>query len=147
MVNVNQYSGFSDNEIIDNAIRNKQKDGIVIISPRECSIEPDRDFWILDRAILIPENTTIILQNCRIKLSDNCRDNFFRTANCGLGIAYPERIKNVHIKGEGLCVLEGAEHPRATGDASKILACPCPYEDEDLLNIADWVSEETKKNR
>jgi len=146
MVNVNDYNGFTDNEIIENAIKNKQKDGIVIIAPRDNVNEPERDFWLLDRAILIPENTTIVLQNCKIKLSDKCRDNFFRTANCGLGIAYPEKINNVHIKGVGLCILEGADHPRATGDGGKILSCPCPYETEDLCLMADWISEEDKES-
>jgi hypothetical protein len=89
-------------------------------------IEPERDWWLLDRAILLPENTTILLQNCRIKLSDKCRDNFFRSANCGLGIENPLPIGNIHIRGVGDCVLEGADHPRATGDSSKFIACPCP---------------------
>lgn len=146
LVNVNDYKGYSDNEIIDNAIRNKTKDGIVIIPPRNSKDEPTRDWWLLDRAILIPENTTIILQNCKIKLSDRCRDNFFRTANCGMGISYPEKIKNVHIKGEGLCVLEGADHPRATGDAGKMIVCPCPYETKDLCEMADWIPHEDKEN-
>lgn len=146
MVNVNEYNGYSDNEIIDNAIRNKTGDGIVIIPPRNSSTEPERDWWLLDRSIIIPENTTIVLQNCKIKLSDNCRDNFFRTANCGIGISYPEEIKNVHIKGEGLCVLEGADHPRSTGDASKMIVSPCPYETKDLFELAEWIPPEDKES-
>jgi hypothetical protein len=89
-------------------------------------MEPARDWWLLARAILLPENTTVLLQNCRIKLSDKCRDNFFRSANCGLGIENPLPIGNIHIRGVGDCVLEGADHPRATGDSSKFIACPCP---------------------
>lgn len=146
MVNVNDFQGKNDNEVIENAILSRDTDGIVIIPPRKSGVEPNRDYWLLDRAILLPQNTIIILQNCKIKLSDRCRDNFFRTANCGLGIAYPEKIKNVHIKGEGLCVLEGADHPRATGDGGKILSCPCPYETEDLCRFADWISDEDKKS-
>ena len=84
MVNVNQFSGNSDNEMIENAIKNKQKDGIVVLPPRESDVDPERDFWLLDRAILLPENTTFILQNCKVKLSDKCRDNFFRTAKKGV---------------------------------------------------------------
>lgn len=145
MIEVTDYKGSNDNDIIENAIKNKQKDGIIIIPPRESDIEPERDFWLLDRAVLIPENTTIILQNCKIKLSDNCRDNFFRTANCGMGIENPEKIKNVHIRGIGTCVLQGADYPRSTGDSSKILACPCPYNDEDLIRIADWIPDERRK--
>lgn len=146
MINVNDFKGLTDNEIIENAIKNRDSDGTVLIPPRDSDIEPERNWWSLDRAILIPENTTIILRNCKIKLSDKCRDNFFRTANCGMGIAFPKKIRNVHIKGEGLCILEGADHPRATGDGSKVLANPCPYTDEDLCKYAYWVSEERKKS-
>lgn len=146
MINVNDFKGLTDNEIIENAIKNRDSDGTVLIPPRNSDIEPKRNWWSLDRAILIPENTTVILRNCKIKLSDKCRDNFFRTANCGMGIAFPEKIHNVHIKGEDHCVLEGADHPRATGDGSKVLANPCPYTDEDLCKYAYWVSEERKKS-
>ena len=70
MVNVNDFKGFDDNEIIEKAIEQRGSDGIVIIPPRSSVHEPKREMWLLDRALLIPENTTIILQNCKIKLSD-----------------------------------------------------------------------------
>ncbi len=125
MRTVNDYSGKTDNERIEAAILNRDGD-VVVIPPRKSDIEPERDWWLLDHAILLPENTTILLQNCRIKLSDKCRDNFFRSANCGIGIENPLPIGNIHIRGIGNCVLEGADHPRATGDSSKFIACPCP---------------------
>ncbi len=143
--NVNNYFGASDNDRIEAAIKNR-KNGVVVISPRESDIEPERTYWLLDRAILIPENTTVILRNCKIKLSDKCRDNFFRSANCGFGIEYPLPISNIHIKGEGLCILEGADHPRSTGDGSKILKNPCPKYKEDILKYADWISDEKRQS-
>jgi len=127
MINVNDYVRLNDNDTLKAAIAAKGEDGIVIIPPRVSEVEPERDFWLLDEAILLPENTTVILQNCRIKLSDACRDNFFRTANCGFGIADPAPIENIHLRGEGLCILEGADRPRSTGDGGKILANPVPY--------------------
>ena len=33
MVHVNDFSGATDNEIIENAIKGKQEDGIVVLSP------------------------------------------------------------------------------------------------------------------
>lgn len=144
MVNANAFSGANDSEIINNAIKNRDSDGIVIIGPRECAVEPERKTWLLDSAILLPDSTTVVLQNCTLKLSDRCRDNFFRTANCGIGIEYPEKISNVHIRGEGLCVLEGADHPRATGDGSKMIHTPCPHLPEDICRVADWVPEERR---
>ncbi|MDY5015176.1 MAG: hypothetical protein SO063_03830 [Eubacteriales bacterium] len=145
MVDANLFPGADDNEILENAVRGRDGDGIVVIPPRRQTTEPERDWWRLDRAVLLPENTTLVLRSCRVKLSDRCRDNFFRTANCGMGFAEPERIRNVHIRGEGLCVLEGADHPRATGDGSKLLARPCPYLDRDLCRYADWVPEERRQ--
>ena len=125
MGNVNSYAGSSDNEQIEAAIRDR-KSGPVVISARISEREPERNWWLLDRAVLLPENTTVIIENCKIKLSDSCRDNFFRSANCGLGIDEPEKISDIHICGIGRAILEGADHPRATGDGGKVLACPCP---------------------
>ena len=142
MVIANNFTGANDSEILNNAVQNRGADGIVVIPPRQ--IDETRDYWLLDSAVLLPENTTVILQNAKIKLSDRCRDNFFRTANCGLGIEDPSPIRNVHIRGEGVCLLEGADHPRATGDSSKLQHAPCPHVPEDICNIADWVPEERR---
>lgn len=147
MINVNDFKLLTDSETFDNAIKNRTDDGIIIIPPRKSDIEPERNYWLIDKAILIPENTTVILQNCKIKLSDKCRDNFFRSANCGLGIDYPEEIHNIHIKGEGVCILEGADHPRAVGDSSKTIVCPCPHEAEDLSLYGYWIPEERRKSK
>ena len=144
MINVNDFLFGSDNEAFEKAIASKTSDGIIVVPPRKAGANPERSYWLLDRAILLPENTTVILQNCKIKLSDKCRDNFFRSANCGMGIEFPEKIQNIHIRGEGLCVLEGADHPRATGDSSKLLHAPCPHLPEDICRLADWVPAERK---
>ena len=144
MIDVNDFRALTDNETIERAMRSRTADGIVIIPPRESDVEPERREWLLDRAILIPENTTVILRNCTIKLSDRCRDNFFRSANCGLGIEDPVRLHNIHLRGEGVCSLVGADHPRATGDGGKILACPCPYLPEDICRLAPWVPEDQR---
>jgi len=144
MVNVLDFKGNDDSQRIEQAIAHRDADGIVVIPPRSADAQSSRTHWLIDRTILLPENTTIVLQNCRIKLSDRCRDNFFRSANCGLGIEENEPLRNIHIRGEGYCVLEGADHPRAVGDGSKLLKNPCPYEKEDLLRLADWIPEERK---
>ena len=142
MVYVIDFLKHDDNDAFDAAIKARGKDGIVVISPRESA--DGRDYWLLDRAILLPENTTMVLQNCKIKLSDKCRDNFFRSANCGIGIEDIKPISNIHIRGEGNAVLEGADHPRATGDGSKLLKNPCPFTVEDICKHADWVPAERR---
>ena len=67
MVNVNDFLKHSDNEALDAAIAARGADGVVVIPPREHA--DGRDFWLLDRAILLPANTTVLLQSCKIKLS------------------------------------------------------------------------------
>lgn len=145
MININDYLKSTDDESFENAIAHRDSDGIVLVPPRMSDIDKERNYWLIDRAILLPENTTVVMQNATIKLSDRCRDNFFRTANCGMQIEFPERIRNVHIKAMGVCTLVGADHPRATGDSSKVLANPCPYEVEDLCEMAAWIPEERRK--
>ena len=142
MVYANEFQGTNDSEILNNAVLGRGADGIVVISARE--VDCERDWWLLDDAVLLPENTTLVLQNVKIKLSDRCRDNFFRTANCGMGIEDPKPIRNVHIRGEGFCLLEGADHPRATGDSSKLLHAPCPHRPEDIAEVGDWIPEERR---
>jgi len=112
----------TDSERIEKAMANAEAfGGVVRITRRVKKDANDRDFWLIDRAILIPGNTTLILENCVVKLSDSARDNLIRSANCGLGIERPEEIQNVHILGVGHAELQGAEHPRASGDSAKVL--------------------------
>ncbi len=117
----NSYVG-SDSERIARALDAASKSGgLVRIPPRVPDEVADRTFWLLDSAILLPANTTLLLENCVLKLSDSCRDNFIRSANCGAGIEKVEPIENVHIVGLGSATLVGADHPRATGDGGKTL--------------------------
>lgn len=148
MLYVNDFCGHTDSERIEKAIDAAKASGeTLVFTKRKADSDADRDWWLIDRAILLPADTTVVLQNCKIKLSDQCRDNFFRSANCGIGIEYPERIHNIHIRGEGLCILEGADYPRATGDSSKLQHNPCPHKPEDIIAIkADWVPEERLKS-
>ena len=137
MVFVNDFNGCSTNEKIENAIKSRTEDGVVVFS----SNKDNGGVFLIDRAVLLPENTTVIIDNCTIKLSDKCRDNFFRSANCGFGFDVPEQISNIHIIGKGKATLLGADRPRSTGDSSKKIEKLCPYEVEDLLKYANWLTE------
>ena len=117
----NDYKG-SDIERINAAVRDaKKSNGIVRLFKRKPDAESDRDHWLIDSAILLPGDITFYMMNCRIKLSDKARDNWFRSANCVAGAADLEELHGIHIIGEGYSVLEGADHPRATGDSGKVI--------------------------
>ncbi|MBE6393229.1 MAG: hypothetical protein E7044_04150 [Lentisphaerae bacterium] len=117
----NNYSG-SDIERINAALRDAQKyGGICRISRRRPDAVSNREYWLIDSAISVPGNTTLYINNCKIKLSDLSRDNWIRSANCQPGKSSVELLTDIHIIGEGSAVLEGADHPRSTGDSGKIL--------------------------
>ena len=116
----NEFKG-TDSERIAQALAvlKKQGGGTLRIPRREDA--DGRAFWLIDEAILLDADTTLIIENCMSKLSDRCRDNFIRSANCGYGIEDIKTINNIHVIGIGNAVLMGADNPRATGDSGKKL--------------------------
>lgn len=120
-ISPNDFQG-TDSERINQAVAVGAARRVPIVVPRENHREDgSRDLWLLDTAILVPSGTTLYLENCHLKLSDQCRDNFIRSANCGLGITEIAPITDIHIQGIGSVLLEGADRPRATGDSAKTL--------------------------
>jgi multidrug efflux pump subunit AcrB len=109
-------------ERINQAIRAASPRGLRVVIPRQNKARSGaRDVWLLDSAILVQDNATLELDGCHMKLSDRCRDNMIRSANCGLGITDTRTMRHVSIIGRGNVLLEGADHPRATGDSAKTL--------------------------
>lgn len=86
--------------------------------------------WKIDEAILLPANMKIILDNCTLQLSDQCRDNMFRTDNVGAGISDPAWSENIAIVGVGSVTLKGAKNPRSTGDGGRVLTLDPQKEQE-----------------
>ena len=120
-VTPNDFEG-TDSERINKAIETAASTGVRVVIPRQNRAGGAlRDVWLLDTAILVRTGTTLELENCHIKLSDRCRDNFMRSANCGIGVTAIAPMSDIHLGGVGSVLLEGADHPRATGDAAKTL--------------------------
>ncbi len=117
----NEFEG-TDSQRINQAIQAAAGKGLTVVIPK-LNQKPGAtsETWLLDSAILVRDNTTLELNHCHIKLSDRCRDNIIRSANCGMGITDIKPMKHVHIYGVGNVLLEGADHPRATGDSAKTL--------------------------
>ncbi|MBN2293259.1 MAG: hypothetical protein JXM70_12585 [Pirellulales bacterium] len=120
-ISPNSFQG-NDTERINQAIQVAASKGLRVVIPRLNRTKGSAsNTWLLDSAILVRDNTVLELNNCHIKLSDRCRDNMIRSANCGLGITDIRPMKHVYIYGVGNVLLEGSDHPRATGDSNKIL--------------------------
>lgn len=140
MFNPNNYAG-TDSQRINSALK------AVLAAHEKQFIIPQRQshdgrkFWLIDEAIMLHSNIEIIIDDCKIKLSDNCRDNFFRSANCNIGNAEIVPLENIRITGRNNAVLEGADFPRSTGDSGKILGDITFGTDKDKLNEnpkGDW---------
>ncbi|MCK5465849.1 MAG: hypothetical protein KAI95_22625, partial [Bacteroidales bacterium] len=68
----NQFEGNDIHRIRSAIEAAKATTGKVVIPPVNSN---GTNLWLLDSAILIPGNMTVILDNCTIQLSDQCRDN------------------------------------------------------------------------
>jgi polygalacturonase len=118
-VNPNQFKKGSDSDRIEAAIRLARRSSGVVVIPAVNA--RGGKLWTIDRAILLPSDITVMLDNCTIQLSDSCRDNMFRSDNVGVGITAPVWNKNIHLIGIGEVVLKGADNPRSTGDGGRTL--------------------------
>ena len=114
----NDFSG-SDSDRIQFAIDSARgRTNKVVIPMRNSN---GTNIWKIDNAILLPSNMSLILDNCTIQLSDQSRDNMFRSDNVGVGITNPKWNYNINIIGIGEVLLKGADNPRSTGDAYRTL--------------------------
>ena len=66
MINVNDFHAATDSDVFERAIAALEPDGILLVPPRRSSVEPERGYWLIDRAIRLPANTTVLLQNATI---------------------------------------------------------------------------------
>lgn len=119
-ISPNGYKSGTQSERIQKAIDEARKTTGKVVIPRYDAVART-NVWLIDKAILLPADFELELNNCKIKLSDKCRDNFIRSANAGLGIKNIASLKNIKIIGKGNVLLEGANNPRSTGDHNKIL--------------------------
>jgi len=76
----------------------------------------DTPVYLIDRAIALPSSTTMVIENCKIKLADHVFDNIIRSANIipddKHPFEYAKRLDEGHdisIIGRGEAVVEGAE--------------------------------------
>ncbi|WP_426790618.1 glycosyl hydrolase family 28 protein [Sphingobacterium sp. WOUb80] len=120
-ISPNKYSTGSQSERIQKAINEAKNTTGKVVIPKYDAVAK-KSVWLIDQAILLPSDFELELNNCTIKLSDKCRDNFIRSANAGLKIKDITPSKNIRIIGKGNVLLEGADHPRATGDHNKTLS-------------------------
>ena len=74
--------------------------------------------WHLTRAILVPDDFTLVFNGCRVELVDGVQDNLVRNAGAAEGACRPN--KGIRILGRNGAVLSGGRRnhylPRRSGD-------------------------------
>ena len=100
-VNASLVNGTTDSDLIENAIALALTGNRVVSIP---TISPiNGNTWLLDRAIQLPNDFTLILNNCYIKLKNGVNDNIIRTEN----VADLSTGQNINIIGIGNAAIDG----------------------------------------
>jgi hypothetical protein len=65
--------------------------------------------WEIDKAVRLPSNITLILENCYLKMAKDCYSNMFLNEHYGteLGRTLEGTDTNITIKGKGYAIIDG----------------------------------------
>lgn len=101
--------GRTHSEAIEAALAAEPVPGIVVLDSQD---------WLINRAILLPSDTELVIDGCKLKLSDGVHDNIIRSAGIMPDPSNPngkcisvEPVENIRISGHNGAVLEGADKP------------------------------------
>ncbi len=107
----------ADSDAIARRIDASLADGSRAVTLSRNASSPD-GAWHLTRAILVPDDFTLVFNGCRVELVDGVQDNLVRNAGAAEGTCQPN--KGIRILGRNGAVLSGGRRnhylPRRSGD-------------------------------
>lgn len=111
MINANdpRFAAGTDAQTIQNAIEAAANTPLrTVCIPKHCN-RTGRDEWIIEKALLLPSDITVILDDCHLILAEGVYDNLFRNRNLYTEISLTEQGEqhDIHIMGKGNAVLDG----------------------------------------
>jgi polygalacturonase len=138
----NGFPGSSDSDRIEAAIAEAVQTGERSIEIPRMNKLSKKPLWLIDRAILLPSDFTLILRACTIRLAPGTQDNIIRNAGT---IKEPmQGNTNIHILGIGNPILSGGRraHFDPPGDRSGwrtigVLLCGVQYFTIDGLTLEE----------
>lgn len=106
------FWGSSDSETIQNAVDYAEQRGFNRVVIPRFNPRTGKNIWIMEGAILLPSNMTVVLQDAHLRLADGVFDNIFRNKNCmtPAGNTLEGEQSNIRILGEGNALLDGGRH-------------------------------------
>ncbi len=108
----NTYAHLADDAaMIQAAVDAASAHGVRVVIPRR-NARTGQDIWVLPRAVLLPSDITVHLDNCHLRQADNSFDNLFKnaTARTDAALRVENRQHDIHILGIGNAVLDGGNH-------------------------------------
>lgn len=121
-----EFWGKDDSETIQNAIDYAKKTGANSVTIPRKNERTGENLWIIDRAIILPSDMEIVLDNAHLRQADKMMDNIFRNfldiATEGHTMA--EQKQSITIRGVGNALLDGGNHNGLTEKTSKLEGMP-----------------------
>ncbi|MFO7937300.1 MAG: glycosyl hydrolase family 28 protein [Kiritimatiellia bacterium] len=109
VITPNGFSGKTDSDRIEAAIAEAVRTGERSIEIPRINSGREKPLWMIDRAILLPSDFTLILRACTVRLAPGTQDNIIRNAGT---VENPMKgNRNIHILGVGNPVLSGGLKP------------------------------------
>jgi len=108
-VTPNAFTDGSDSDRIEAAIAKAAETGERSIEIPRMNAKSGQPVWLIDRAILLPSDFTLVLRDCLVRLAPGTQDNIIRNAGATLGPTAADR--NIRVHGIGNAVLSGGLKP------------------------------------
>ena len=99
----------SDSESIQNAVNSAAESGVCRVLIPRINDRTGKAQWDIDKAIVLPSDIEIVLDNCYLRQADGCMDNVFRSFVKEEDGSVEEK-HDIRIVGRGKAIIDGAVH-------------------------------------
>ena len=119
------YKGGAD--YIDAEIKKAIEDG--------CRTAVITGYWEIERAVRLPSNITLILENCHLRMADGVYSNMFLNEhyNTDLGRTLEGADRNINIKGRGMAIIDGGSFNGLTERTANKNGLPSMWNNNPLI--------------
>lgn len=109
-IDVNEFINCkTDSEMIQSALDKASQTGESIVIPK-INKRTGKDIWDITETIYLYDGSTVILQNCHLRLADDTVCNMFANKNARTDDVFEKKQRDITIKGIGKAILDGGNH-------------------------------------
>lgn len=143
--NLENIMAENDSASIQRAINYAHETGVNSVTIPRINERTGEALWTIERAIILPSDMEIVLDNCHLRQADGCFDNMFRSFEDveTQGHTNAEQKRNIIIRGQGNAVLDGGLHNGLTQKTAWTDGLPSVTRNNLILlyNVRDFVLE------